>query len=82
MATAEGTFPKTGNDPIYASEINTLPIMQTYTGNGFDSSVTAIGTDVQDHELTALTATQIAEAQTLMDEKKAAEKLLKSLGLS
>lgn len=51
MATAEGVFPKIGNDPIYASEINTLyginrlkgitpilPVAKNY-GGGFGTTV-------------------------------------------
>jgi len=60
MATAEGVFPKIGNDPIYNSEINDFhnPIKEIYTGSGFDSVISAsTGTDIQDHELNAVTAT-------------------------
>ncbi len=63
MATAEGIFPKTGNDPPFASEYNLLrPVMQVYTGIGFDSSQVNVGTDEQDHELTAVTSTQAKSA--------------------
>jgi len=59
MATAEGTFPKVGNDPIYASELNDYHddgrILQIYTDTGFDTSQVNIGTDSEDHELDDMT---------------------------
>lgn len=62
MASAEGEFPKIGNDPLFNSEVNLLrPVMQVYTGAGFDSSATNT-TDTQDHELTAITSTQAKSA--------------------
>ena len=43
MATAEGVFPKIGNDPIYNSEINMFanPVMHYYSGT--DLNLTALG---------------------------------------
>lgn len=40
MVTAEGVFPKTGNDPIYASEINSMhgKVQEVYTGSGFNNA--------------------------------------------
>lgn len=62
MASAEGEFPKIGNDPVFNSEINLLrPVMQVYTGSGFNSSATNT-TDTQDHELTAITSDQCKSA--------------------
>lgn len=57
MAAAQGVFPKTGNDPIYFSEINDFhnPIKQVYTGSGFDSTQVGAGSDEQSHELDAVT---------------------------
>lgn len=47
MATAEGTYPKVGGDPVYNTEVNSLrlPVQQIYTTSGFDSSVVATGAD-------------------------------------
>ena len=45
MVTAESVFPKTGNDPIYASEINgfNYPICEVYTGSSFNIGFTGTG---------------------------------------
>lgn len=63
MVSAEGEFPKIGNDPIFNSEINLLrPVTELYTGAGFDSS--AANTTVEgSYELTAITSDQCKSAK-------------------
>lgn len=64
MATAEGVFPKIGNDPLFNSEINFFgrPVQQVYTGNGFNSSATNT-TDEGSFELTAVTSALATPAE-------------------
>lgn len=60
MVTAEGTFPKVGNDPIYYTEANLLNgVMQVYAGGSFGAS----GVQEASYELTALTAAQLVAAK-------------------
>ena len=53
MVSAEGEFPKIGNDPIYVSEFNNFyeRILEVYTGTDLDGS----GAGAASHELTATT---------------------------
>lgn len=61
MAT-EGVFPKIDGDILYGSEANLLrPVMQVYTGTGFNSTATNTTTEAS-FELTAVTATQCKSA--------------------
>lgn len=61
----EGDFPKIDGDILFSSEANLLrPVMQVYTGTGFNSLVTGgAGTDEQSFELTSITSTQAKSAQ-------------------
>ncbi len=61
MVTDEGIFPKVGNDPIFASEVNFFarPHTVIYTGTDLDHST---DTEVT-HELTAITATELQWAK-------------------
>ena len=61
----EGEWPKeAGNLYLYPSEVNTFQgrVRQVYTGNGYDSTKSATGTDAQDHELDAVLSTGLASA--------------------
>ena len=46
MATAEGTFPKVGNDPVYASEVNKFAGAGQFLGIGSFPTISS-GTDLQ-----------------------------------
>jgi len=61
---AEGTFPKSDGDILYASEANLLNgVFQVYTGAGFDSyQFESAGTDEQSYELTAIPASSLTAA--------------------
>ena len=63
--TAEGTFPKSDGDILYASEINFVarPIMEVYTGTGFDSASSSTNSDEGSYELTAITSTKCESAE-------------------
>ena len=70
MATAEGTYPKVGGDPIYSSELNNYyykGIREFYTGSDFDTSVSgsAPQTDEASYELTAIAASVLTNATYL-----------------
>ncbi len=65
----ENDFPKVDGDVFFASEANILAsIKQIYTASGFDSTIATIGTDEQDHELTAITSSVIGIADYLIIE--------------
>ena len=64
--TAEGTFPKSDGDILYASEVNNFvskSVKQLYTGDGFDTvSTSTPGSDEDSHELDAVTAINCGNA--------------------
>jgi len=63
MATAEGDYPKIGNDPIYASELNLYKgnAIEIYTGNALDISETGGGA-TNSYEMTAISAADLVGA--------------------
>lgn len=68
MASAEGVFPKIGNDPMYNSEYNLLKgITQVYVGSAFDSTISSAsaGSDVGTFELDPVSAGSLISANYL-----------------